>query len=79
MVEEMWKLFILHNNVIVSHMPKYHAPSAALSLSYSLKFAACNDINALFVNSPIWDFENSLVSSACHTAVQSTQQSSKLY
>jgi len=74
MVEEMWKLYISHNAVTVSHMTKYYAPSAGISLSYSLKFAACNVIDA----SPPWDFENFSLSSARHTAVQSTWQSSKL-
>jgi hypothetical protein len=79
MVEEMWKLHILHNAVTVSHMTKYHATSAALSLSYSLNFDACNIINAPLVNSPPWAFENSSILSAHHTAVQATQQSSKWY
>jgi hypothetical protein len=61
MVEEMWKLHISQNAVTVSHMTKYHAPSAALSLLYFLNFAACNVINASFVNSPPWAFENSSI------------------
>lgn len=50
MVEEMWKLHISQTAVTVSQMTKYRATSAALSLSYSLNFAACNFVCALIIH-----------------------------